>query len=212
MAQPFSLTIIVAATPSLGIGLRGALPWRLPTEMRYFARVTSRVGHSTPPVKNAVIMGRKTWDSIPPKFRPLKDRVNVVLSRSQTWLDEVTASAAAAGNGEVLGAKSLNEAVKLLQTRHATVAGGDIGKVFVIGGGEVYKAALELDETKELLLTRIQGQWECDTFLSVDPDADGGWERANREEWKAWTGEFDTEEKQKDKDVEFEYRLYTKKA
>jgi dihydrofolate reductase len=157
-------------------------------------------------------MGRKTWDSIPPKFRPLKDRVNVVLSRSRAWLDELQTSAG--GKGEVVGVESLADAVKLLRGRHTSSSGdrGDIAKVFVIGGAEVYKAALELEETRDLLLTRVQGEWECDTFLSLDPDTDGAWERADAEEWRTWTGEDGTEEKQKDKDVEFEYRLYTRKA
>jgi dihydrofolate reductase len=80
------VTIIVAATLSNGIGAAGRLPWRLSKEMGYFAKVTSFVPEqergSTP--RNSVIMGRKTWDSIPPKFRPLKDRVNIVVSRSFT--------------------------------------------------------------------------------------------------------------------------------
>ncbi|KAF2763437.1 hypothetical protein EJ05DRAFT_534785 [Pseudovirgaria hyperparasitica] len=110
------LTLIVATTPSLGIGLRGALPWPpLRPDMAFFARVTRRVpvsahtnnntksnndvggvdgasggtgeggvtggGGKEGSIQNAVIMGRKTWDSIPPRFRPLKGRVNVVVTR-----------------------------------------------------------------------------------------------------------------------------------
>jgi dihydrofolate reductase len=156
-------------------------------------------------------MGRKTWESIPPRFRPLKDRVNVVLSRSGEWLGELKASTGAKGEA-VVGAESLGDAVKLLRKRHVSVEGGDVGHVFVIGGAEVYKAALELEETKDLLLTRVQGEWECDTFLPLDPDTDGTWKRASGEGWKTWTGETDTGEKQKDGDVEFEYRLYTRKG
>lgn len=76
------LTLIVAATVSNGIGQSSRLPWRLPQEMAYFARVTSNTPEGT---KNAVVMGRKTWESIPPKFRPLRDRVNVVISRNQEY-------------------------------------------------------------------------------------------------------------------------------
>lgn len=99
------VTAIVAATLSNGIGKNGGLPWRLPGEMKYFQRgkpiylnwiapmhtetaadmaVTLGSGslsdNDREPV-NAVIMGRKTWESIPPKFRPLAGRRNLVVSR-----------------------------------------------------------------------------------------------------------------------------------
>jgi len=76
------LTLIVAATTKNGIGKNGALPWRLPGELKYFAKATS-----TAPTGqvNAVIMGRNTWESIPAKFRPLPNRVNVVLTRDDGY-------------------------------------------------------------------------------------------------------------------------------
>jgi dihydrofolate reductase len=76
------LTIIVAATKSNGIGQNARLPWRLPAEMAYFARVTS---HAPEGQQNSVIMGRNTWESIPTKFRPLKNRINVVISRNKDY-------------------------------------------------------------------------------------------------------------------------------
>jgi len=78
----FRLTLIVAATKTNGIGQNARLPWRLPKEMAYFVRITSNApeGHS-----NAVIMGRNTWESIPKKFRPLPNRVNIVTSRNKTY-------------------------------------------------------------------------------------------------------------------------------
>lgn len=78
-----SLTIIVAATRNNGIGQGSRLPWRLPQEMSYFASVTSRAPEGQ---ANAVVMGRTTWESIPTKFRPLKNRVNLVLSRNANYL------------------------------------------------------------------------------------------------------------------------------
>ncbi|KAI9864127.1 MAG: dihydrofolate reductase [Trichoglossum hirsutum] len=166
------LTIIVAATRSMGIGLRGSLPWQgLKNEMAYFARVTSMspgLGEV-----NAVIMGRKTWQSIPPRFRPLKNRVNVVISRNP-------AADLGRGGAQFCGphvAGSLEAAVELLGGEFSTesIGGVDsegqklrIGKIFVIGGAELYKAALSLRETRRILLTRIRSDMECDTFFPLD--------------------------------------------
>jgi dihydrofolate reductase len=76
---PLKATLIVAHDSSRGIGLNGKLPWRLSKEMKYFAAATTVVP-SESGKKNAVIMGRTTWEGIPRKFRPLKERINVVLS------------------------------------------------------------------------------------------------------------------------------------
>ena len=71
--------IVVAADEQLGIGRNGTLPWKLPAEMARFKRVTSEAPEGQ---RNAVIMGRKTYESIPPKFRPLPGWLNIVLSRA----------------------------------------------------------------------------------------------------------------------------------
>lgn len=74
-----AVKLIVAATASGGIGKDGKLPWHLPTDMAFFKSQTLAAASMK---QNAVIMGRKTWSSIPAKFRPLNDRINVVLSAS----------------------------------------------------------------------------------------------------------------------------------
>ena len=75
--------IVAACGKSLGIGLNGELPWKLKSEMKYFAETTSKTKDIDK--INAVIMGRKTWESIPLKFRPLKNRFNVILSRQANY-------------------------------------------------------------------------------------------------------------------------------
>lgn len=72
--------MVLAATPSWGIGLEGKLPWQLPGDMAFFKALTS--GSCGAAQQNAVLMGRRTWASLPPRFRPLPGRLNVVVSAS----------------------------------------------------------------------------------------------------------------------------------
>jgi dihydrofolate reductase len=80
--------LVVAYELSRGIGLNGDMPWKLPEDMAYFKSLTSSV--KTVGKQNAVIMGRATWDSIPAKFRPLKGRLNIVLSRCGNYESQST--------------------------------------------------------------------------------------------------------------------------
>lgn len=116
--------IVVAATQKMGIGKQGQLPWKLPTDMKFFKTVTSSTSSSSK--KNAVIMGRVTWESIPEKFRPLPGRLNVILTRSGIKSTE---------EGVVVSA-SLEAALALLATPPYS---SEVETVFVIGGGQVYK-------------------------------------------------------------------------
>ena len=77
-----AFSLVVAADQENGIGKGGKLPWRLPGEMAYFKRLTTEAPAGR---RNAVIMGRKTYESIQPKYRPLTDRFNMVLSRDMTY-------------------------------------------------------------------------------------------------------------------------------
>ena len=78
-AEQMTFQLVVAATRKLGIGKAGSMPWKLPGDMAYFKELTSKTADSGK--QNAVVMGRKTWESIPSKFRPLPGRINVVLTR-----------------------------------------------------------------------------------------------------------------------------------
>lgn len=122
--------IVVAATRSLGIGKDGKLPWRLPSDLKFFKEVT--VTTSDPGKKNAVIMGRKTWESIPLQYRPLPGRLNVVLTRSGSF------DVAATEN--VVMCRSLSLALQMLAASPYCLS---IEKVFVIGGGELYRLVFD---------------------------------------------------------------------
>jgi dihydrofolate reductase len=77
------INLMVAATSEThGIGIKGTLPWRLRGDMNFFRQLTTHFQEPGMSGKNTVIMGRKTWDSIPSKFRPLPERRNIVLTRN----------------------------------------------------------------------------------------------------------------------------------
>nr|XP_029120818.1 bifunctional dihydrofolate reductase-thymidylate synthase isoform X3 [Elaeis guineensis] len=144
--------VVVAATRDMGIGKDGKLPWKLPSDLKFFKEVTMTV--SDPVKKNAVIMGRKTWESIPLQNRPLPGRLNVVLTRSGSF------DIATAENVVICG--SMNSALKLLA---ATPYCLSIEKVFVIGGGQVLRESLNAPECEAIHLTDIETDFECDTFI-----------------------------------------------
>ena len=144
MTQTFS--VIVAADQARGIGRAGDLPWRLPGDMAYYKRTTSTAPEGK---QNAVIMGRKTFESIPPKFRPLRGRINVVLSRDPAYSSE-----------GVLHAQALDQALGALERR------ADVAQLFVVGGAELYREALLEPGCTQVLITRVHARFECDSFLA----------------------------------------------
>lgn len=126
---------LVAAVAHGGvIGRDGGIPWHLPEDMARFRELTT--GH-------AVVMGRRTWDSLPERFRPLPGRRNVVVTRDPGWH---------ADGAERAG--SVEEALALL---------ANAPRVLVIGGAEIYAAALPLAD--ELLITEVELQVEGDTVF-----------------------------------------------
>jgi len=154
-----SLSVIVASSPNGGIGFEGKLPWQLPEDMAHFKRVTLAGAEKNPEKMNAVIMGRKTWDSIPEKFRPLKGRINVVLTSAAA--DPASKSCYPEG---VLRASSVANAVEQLSSRE------DVEEIFVIGGQAAYKEALQMPSCTRIFMTRIAKQFECDAFFPAFDD------------------------------------------
>ncbi|KAE8255718.1 hypothetical protein A4X13_0g2932 [Tilletia indica] len=171
------LTLIVAASPKNGIGTNGTLPWRLPREMAYFKHVTSFASSSDKTGKNAVVMGRNTWESIPTRFRPLAGRVNVVISRSAS-ADELGIDA----TQDTHLFSNPTEALTYLRTRQTTQSPTPLSRIFLIGGAQLYAQALQEDNgvgktdgkapdggwnLDRLLVTRIlkPAYAQCDVFL-----------------------------------------------
>ena len=138
------VSLVAAVARDRVIGRENAIPWRIPEDVQRFKELTT--GH-------AVVMGRRTWDSIPDRFRPLTGRRNVVVTRNPDWH----------GDGAER-ASSLDDALLLL---------GDAAQVFVIGGAELYTEALP--SADELLLTEIEAEVDGDVFFP-------SWDRAAFEE------------------------------
>lgn len=139
-------SIIVAADLKNGIGKNGKIPWHLPSDLKFFSRITRGNG------KNVVIMGRTTWDSLPPKHRPLPDRKNIVLTRNTNLL---------LPEG-VYRASSLEESLQTAEQMNPE-------KIFVIGGANVFAQSICLPACGEIFLTRVKGDFNCDTFFpSID--------------------------------------------
>ena len=163
---------------------------------------------------NAVIMGRKTWDSIPPKFRPLKGRLNIVISRSHP---ENGGATDVDPEKEPVKVSSLAQALEYLKTTQPA-AGTPATKAFVIGGAQIYGASLALPEAKRVLLTSVMDDFECDTFFPLrlssgaeeeQKDGDGKkWAQRSKEELDAWTGETVPEGVQEENGTRYEFQMW----
>ncbi|MXQ99445.1 hypothetical protein E5288_WYG013485 [Bos mutus] len=149
MVRP--LNCIVPVSQNMGIGKNRNLPWPpLRNEFQYFQRITTV--SSVEGKQNVVIMGRKTWFSIPEKNRPLKDRINIVLSR------EVKEPPM----GAHFLAKSLDDALELIEDPELK---NKVDMVWIVGGSSVYKEAMNKPGHVRLFVTRIMQEFESDAFF-----------------------------------------------
>ena len=158
------LSLIVAMNNSnRGIGIKGKLPWRIPKDMKHFARVTTYT--ADPYKKNAVIMGRLTWQSIPKGLRPLPNRINVIISSQLT--KETCDYSEKANLDDIVICKSFDEAVELLV---GVEYADKIENIYAIGGSQIYKSCLEPKYLTSgfmhrIYMTRVYSDVECDTFF-----------------------------------------------
>lgn len=148
-----TLNLIVALCTSHGIGYKGSIPWMLKKDLSHFSKLTKQT--ENPNSLNAVIMGRKTWESLPNKFKPLPGRYNVVLSRNNHLAAQIE-------DQHVLLCPSLDEAVKVLKIKKSK---GEIENVWVIGGSAVYEESLKSPYCDKVFVTKILKDFTCDTFF-----------------------------------------------
>ena len=138
--------IVVAHDSRLGIGKNDVLPWKIDEDRIFFRNLTRSV--KEPNSQNLVIMGRKTWESIPSQHRPLKGRINLVLTHRQSLCVPQ----------EVLVCHSVAAAMEKIDSIQFETC-------FVIGGGSVYGYALKDKRFDTIHLTEVAGDFHCDVFF-----------------------------------------------
>ena len=143
------IALIAGISKNNCIGINGDLPWHIPEDMAHFKKITT--GHT-------VIMGRKTWESIPQKYRPLPNRKNIVLTRN-THYDVPS---------DVMVCSSLSEALDKTKDTH----------IFLIGGSSVYTEGIT--KADRLHITHVHKHIDGDTFFpEIDPLI---WKETTRED------------------------------
>ena len=149
-----NINMIYARAANGVIGYKNAMPWHLPEDLAHFKQLT---------LGCPVIMGRKTWDSIPPKFRPLPGRTNIVVTRQSDWQPE--------------GANTAGSLQAALAQCHAA------SDVWIIGGAQIYAQAEPLANRIEV--TDIHKDFVGDAFA---PTLGPQWVPSQREDHTSSSG------------------------
>ena len=153
------IALIYARAANGVIGKDGTMPWHLPEDLAHFKQLTGG---------NAVVMGRKTWDSLPARFRPLPGRTNIVVTRQGDWQPEPASD-------KVVRAASLEEALEQAQKLSQDI--------WVIGGAQIYAQALPLADAVEV--TEIGRDYEGDAHA---PELGTEWKEVRRSSHTAANG------------------------
>ena len=152
------INLIYARSRNGVIGRPNGMPWHLPEDMAHFKRLTAGC---------PVVMGRKTWDSLPPKFRPLPGRPNLVVTRQAGW--HAAGATPASGLEQALSAcAAMSPAVSV---------------VWVIGGAQLYAQALPV--AHRVVVTELEQDFDGDTFA---PHLDAGWVESTRQQHTSSNG------------------------
>jgi len=174
-------SIILALDNENGIGKDWDLAWNIPEDMKYFKNTTIKT--QNPKKQNVVIMGRKTWESIPEKYRPFKNRRNCILSRGYK-------------NGTINsdGAYEFSDFDSCLREVSQM---NDVEEIFIIGGSQLYNEVLTHRYFETAYITRIYSKFHCDVFFNWLPY--GKFTQTYRSDLKTY------------KDIEYEFLIYKRK-
>ncbi|MCB0771818.1 MAG: dihydrofolate reductase [Flavobacteriales bacterium] len=149
------ISAIAAVAENGVIGKEGGLPWSLPDDMKFFQRTT---------LNHPVISGRKSYESIPPQFRPLRDRLNIVVTRDKNYV----------APGAVV-CHSLADALEKAKAEETK-------EIFIIGGAQLYTEAIEAGIVNRLYITTVHAKPEGDAFF---PTIGKEWKEVWSEKHKA---------------------------
>jgi len=149
------ISLIVAVSENGVIGKDNDLIWHLPKDMQFFKKIT--IGHH-------IIMGRRNFESIPHKYRPLSNRTNIIITRQSEYKAE-----------GCIVVNSVETALEIAKNN------GDI-EPFIIGGGQIYRIAIEKNLVDKIYLTKIHHSFKGDTFF---PKLSSDWKETNKIENKA---------------------------
>ena len=153
-------SIIVCVDSNYGIGKSNSIPWYFPEDLRHFKHIT---------LKNVVIMGRKTWDSLPEKFKPLKNRINIIITRNPRKLKHLIDKKYPFTSSQVFCSSNFGSALKEAKRYPKR-------KKFVIGGASIYKLAIGRPYCTELFITELNHNYKCDVFF---PEFKNNWNEYN---------------------------------
>lgn len=179
------LEMIVACTPTGGIGFRGQIPWQIPPDMKHFKQITA---DAPPGKRNVVIMGRVTYDSLAPRAE-LSGRINVIVSRTVEPRPGFTG----------LIARSFNSAIRMIED---TYDPDHIHKVFIIGGSSLYTEALEHADLRRVYVTLVPEVERWDATFPIE-DLRSSWMLVQSKdvEWEAQVISFTVYERDTNPDV-----------
>ena len=137
------ISLIAAVSENRVIGKDNQLVWSLPIDMKFFMKTTE--GH-------CILTGRKNYESIPEKFRPLRNRTNIVVTTQSGYGEQ---------HPELKVVNRIEDGIELARSMYEK-------ELFVIGGGQIYQQTIDLAD--RLYITEVQHQFDGDTFFpSVDP-------------------------------------------
>ena len=151
------MEMIVASCSDGGIGKNNTIPWHIKDDLKLFRTITKSV--LNPNMTNVVIMGRKTWESIPEKYRPLQGRINIILS---TTMKETNEFLNEYEHTYIVDSfKNMIKRIEYFSTKYK------LYKIFIIGGSKIYEESFDKCYINKVHISYINEKYECDTFFPL---------------------------------------------